>query len=298
MRGSRISAALLVAAAACSGQRPAPKLDARVEAAIPDAAVAVTGFDAAPAVAARQLLEVRLPAAPPAGAATAKVVIELHENRMAPTEYEGVRLLVGAAAPRELKVGERVELTIATSTDQPYRFEAGQLPVLAAVRPGDTLLIGEGHDGGWHAEIANRQLHNASKAITTCGKRGGECAKLLLSESVQEGDPVCPKRDDESYKCVQAPLARARGPVAMNSRATVSEASESGLFDDLDTVPLAPKGLVAGAVGAWIPVAIGGERMPRVSIGEASALVLMGPGERWEVWLAPGGRVDAALITK
>ena len=235
----------------------------------------------------RPWLEVRLPEPPAAGAPTAKAIVGLEESKMVASELEGVRLTIGTAPPRDVKLGERVELAIPASVDGLLTFHVNQRPTIAPVRPGDTLRIIDEHDGGWVAQVEDRQTYNAPKSLTRClTKAHGECPALYDSETLHPEDPVCPDRGGAiTSKCVLAPRVRLRGKV--DGKADVTEASASGRFDDLDTVPLSAK---------WTAVAIGGERMPFVTIGDASAFVLMGPGEDWEVWTSADGRVEAALV--
>jgi hypothetical protein len=93
---------------------------------------------------------------------------------------------------------------------------------------------------------------------------------------------------------VKAPVVRGRGPLA--GRAEIGEASASGKFDDLDAVSLTTRPLAAGAVGSWIVVPIVGESVPLVRLGDAEALLVLGPGATWQDWLDERGRVDGGAV--
>jgi hypothetical protein len=245
---------------------------------------------------ARPWLEVKLPPAPAAGAATARLELKLDASTPAPAEYAGVKLSVGGAPARAVRLGERVALSIAASATQPLRLEIGGMRVLAHVQPGDVLTVGSGHDGGWVAVIGNRMNENAPKSLTQCGgqARKGQCAAGFTSTRVYKEDSACPAgADDETvYKCVKAPVVRARGP--LSGRAEVTNASADGNLDELDTASLAPGPLAAGALGPPISVAIGSEMMPQIRLGDAEAMLVVGPGQSYQVWLDDQGRVDSA----
>lgn len=250
-----------------------------------------------PAPGARPWLEVKLPPAPAPGADHATLEVRLAASKTAPPEYAGVKVWVAGAPARAVRVGDRAVLPVAASPTRPLRLEIGGLPVLAHVHDGDTLSVHEGHDGGWVAVIGNRMNENAPRTLTRCGGRArstGECPAGYVSTRVFEGDPVCPAAgDDPVYKCVQAPVVRARGPIS--GRAEVTRASADGNLDEPDTVSLAPTPLAANAVGPRISVAIGSEAMPEVRLGDATALLVVGPGQSYQVWLDDKGRVDSAL---
>ena len=248
---------------------------------------------------AQRWLDVKLPAAPTAGAPTAKLKLKLSGSKMVPAEFAGMRVSIEGGAPRTVQLGDRVELVIAASATAPYRFEVGGVRVLAHVHPGDTLAVHEGHDGGWVAAISNRTHERAPKALTRCAaqpRRGADCPAGFASARVFEGDPVCaePIDDEPTYKCVKAPVVRARGP--LTGRAEVTLASADGKLDEPDTVSLAPRPLAAKALGPSIAVAIGGEATPIVRIGGAEARLVVGPGGAYEVWLDPQGRIDSAEL--
>jgi hypothetical protein len=274
----------LAVASACKAPAAPPHLDAGIPSVRADAPADASPSDASPT--GRPWLEVHLPGPPAAGAPAAKAIVGLHESKVVASEYEGVRLSVDGAAPRDVRLGEQVELTIPASADGRLTFRVHQMAVIAPIRPGDTLRVIDEHDGGWVAQVEDRQTYNAPKSVTKCLiKKNGECPAFYGSELLQSEDSVCPTRGEITFKCVLAPRVRLRGKV--EGKAEVNEASESARFDDLGTVPLSAK---------WTAVAIGGERMPLVTIGEASAYVLMGPGEDWEVWKSADGRVEAALV--
>ena len=107
---------------------------------------------------------------------------------------------------------------------------------------------------------------------------------------------VEPIDDEPTYKCVKAPVLRARGP--LTGRAEVTLASADGKLDEPDTVSLAPRPLAARALGPSISVAIGSEAMPMVRIGGAEALLVVGPGGAYEVWLDAQGHIDSAELAK
>ena len=249
-----------------------------------------------PPASARPWLDIKLPPPPAAGAPTAKATFALTERKPVGLEYAGVRLSVGGAAPTLVPAGQRAELVVAASASEPLRLEIGGARVLAHVRPGDTLAVHEGHDGGWVAVIGNRMKENAPRQITRCGAKAEDCPVGYAWALVHPGDPVCPVRtgDDHPHKCVKATVVRARGP--LTGRAEVSNASASGRFDDLDTVSLAPRPLSANAFGAWIAVEVGSESMPWIRLGDAQALLVIGPGESYQVWLDDRGRVDSAQV--
>lgn len=262
-----------------------------------------TGPSPSPGAAAAKALpwlDVSLPAAPGPGVATAKLVLRLSPgDKLVPADYAGAKIAVGAEAARLVPAGDRVELVIAANPRAPLRLEIGGLRVLAHVHPGDTLSIAEGHDGGWTAVIGTRMNENAPKRLTVCRSRAssaGECPAGYASTRVFEGDAVCPapRGDDPVYKCVKAPAVRARGP--LTGRAEVTRASADGRLDEPDTVALAPGPLAAKAVGPAIPVAIGPEAMPTIRIGAAAALLVVGPGGSYEVWLDAQGRIDSAEL--
>jgi hypothetical protein len=258
-------------------------------------AVATSTGHAAPGT--RPWLEVKLPPAPAAGAATARLELDLESRTPAQAEYTGVKLSVGGAPAREVRLGERVVLPIAASATQPLRLEIGGMRVLAHVQPGDKLAVRSGHDGGWIAVIGNRMNENAPKSLTQCGgkaRKTGACPAGYASAHVYKGDGVCPAGpDDETvYKCVKAPVVRARGP--LSGPADVTNASADGNLDELDTVPLAAGPLAAGALGPAITVAIGGEMMPHIRLGGAEAMLVVGPGQSYQVWLDDQGRIDSA----
>ena len=163
--------------------------------------------------------------------------------------------------------------------------------------PGDTLDVREGHDSGWVAVIGNRMAENAPKALTVCGHGTDECPAGSMWTIVHHGDPVCPPPpgDNQAYKCVKASVVRGRGP--LSGRAEVTHASASGSFDDPDTVALAPRPLAANSYGSWVAVHVGAEAMPWINLGGAEALLVIGPGERYQVWLDDQGRVDSARVT-
>jgi hypothetical protein len=245
-------------------------------------------------------LDVSLPAAPGAGVATGKLVLRLSPgDKRVPADYAGAKVSIGGEPPRVVAAGDRLELAIAASARAPFRLEIGGVRVLAHVHPGDTLSIDEGHDGGWTAVIGSRMNENAPKRLTVCRPRtssAGECPAGYASTRVFEGDAVCPapRGDDPVYKCVKAPVVRARGPVT--GRAEVTRASADGRLDEPDTVSLAPGPLAAKTVGPAIPIAIGPEAMPTIRIGHAAALLVVGPGGSYEVWLDAQGRVDSAEL--
>jgi hypothetical protein len=249
---------------------------------------------------ARPWLGVKLPAAPAAGAPTAKLKLKLAGGKQ-PSEYAGLKIAIEGGAARTVPLGDRAELVIAASATAPFRFELGGVRVLAHVHPGDTLAVHPGHDGGWVAVIGNRMNENAPRALTRCAAqlpKGADCPVGFASTRVLEGDSVCaePIDDEPVYKCVQAPVVRARGP--LSGRAEVTLASASGKLDELDTVALAPHPLAARALGPSIPVAIGSEAMPMVRISGAEAVLVVGPGGAYEVWLDAQGRIDSAELAK
>jgi hypothetical protein len=253
----------------------------------------------APSSSARPWLDVKLPPPPAAGAATATLELRLAPgDKLVPSDYAGAKLSIAGAAPRLVPTGDRIERLIAASAREPVRLEIGGVRVLAHVHPGDKLSVHEGHDGGWVAVIGNRMNENAPKSLTVCRPRtsAGECPLGYSSTRVFDGDAVCPRPggDDPVYKCVKAPVLRARGP--LTGRAEVSNASADGRLDEPDTVSLAPRPLGANAVGPSIAVAIGSEAMPMIRLGEASALLVVGPGGAYEVWLDARGRVDSAQL--
>lgn len=248
---------------------------------------------------ARPWLGVKLPAAPAAGAPTARLKLKLAGGKQ--SEYAGLKIAIDGGAARTVPLGDRAELVIAASATAPFRFEIGGVRVLAHVHPGDTLAVHQGHDGGWVAVIGNRMNENAPRTLTRCAAqlaKGSGCPAGFASTRVFEGDAVCaePIDDEPVYKCVQAPVVRARGP--LSGRAEVTLASASGTLDELDTVALAPHPLAARALGPSIPVAIGSEAMPMVRISGAEALLVVGPGGAYEVWLDAQGRIDSAELTK
>jgi hypothetical protein len=270
----------LVAFSACQ----APAAPSRREVHDASAPADASTSDATPA--GRPWLEVHLPPPPAAGTPAARAIVGLTEMKPVRSELEGVRLVVGSAAPREVKLNERVELTIPASADGLLTFQVDRWPIIAPVRPGNTLTIMDEHDGGWVAQVEDRQNHNAPRSLTKCLTRENQnCPRFHGSEPQQSEDPGCTQRADVTSKCVLAPRVRLRAPV--EGRAEINEASASGWFDDVGDVPLSTK---------WTAVVIGGQRMPLVTIGEASAYVLMGPGEDWEVWRSADGRVEAALV--
>jgi hypothetical protein len=251
-----------------------------------------------PAPGAQPWLEVKLPAAPASGAATARLIVKLDPaDKLRPAEYAGVKLSVGGAPAREMRLGERAELAIAASATQPSRLEVGGMRVLAHVQPGDRLSVGSGHDGGWVAVIANRMNENAPKRLTQCGgaARKGECPAGYTSTPVYQEDNACPAgADDERvYKCVKAPVVRARGP--LTGRAEATNASADG-NPALDTASLAPGPLAANALGPPVHVLIGDEVMPRIRLGNAEALLVVGPGDSYEVWLDDQGQVASKRV--
>src|SRR5689334_7891225 len=71
---------------------------------------------------ARPWLEVKLPAAPAAGAATARLKLKLGGNKQ-PSDYAGLKISIEGAAARTVPLGDRAELVIAASATAPYRFE-------------------------------------------------------------------------------------------------------------------------------------------------------------------------------
>ena len=247
----------------------------------------------------RPWLEVKLPSAPAAGAPTAKLKLRLAGTKLVPSEYAGLRVAIDGGAVRTVPLGDRVELVIAASATTPYRFEIGGVRVLAHVHAGDTLAVHQGHDGGWVALIGSRTNEDAPRALTRCAAqlpRGADCPAGFVSTRVFEGDRVCaePIDDEPVYKCVQAPVVRARGP--LTGRAEVTLASASGKLDEPETVSLAPRPLAPRALGPSIAVAISSEAMPMVRIGGAEALLVVGPGGAYEVWLDPQGRIDSAEL--
>lgn len=254
----------------------------------------------------RPWLDVVLPAPPARAAVAAKVVVSLRDSDPVPSRYAGVRVrFAGAAtssAATEVAIADKAEFPIAASATAPVRLEVGGQRVLAAVGPGDTLSLASSRDGGWSVAVRDRMVENAARRFTRCGPLPLECPVGYLSSPVYAGDPVCPlpasgqaDNGEGAHKCVKAPVVRARGP--LTGRAEVSEASVSGKFDDLDAVELAPQPLEANAAGAWIAVQIGGDAMPRVRIGDAEAFLIMGPGERWDVWRDGRGQVEARQTT-
>lgn len=277
-----------------------PRTRQRATVLVVPAIAAIAMAAAAGAATAKPLpwLDVNLPAAPAAGVATAKLVLRLSPgDKLVPADYAGAKLSVASAAPRLVPAGDRIELVVAASPREPLRLEIGGVRVLAHVHPGDTLSIAESHDGGWLAVIGNRMNENAPKRLTVCRPRTGECPGGYASTRVFEGDAVCPapRGDDAVYKCVKAPVVRARGP--LTGRAEVTSASADGRLDEPDTVSLAPGSLAAKAVGPAISVAIGPEAMPTIRIGPAAALLVVGPGGSYEVWLDAQGRVDSAELS-
>jgi len=251
-----------------------------------------------PAPGVRPWLDVKLPAAPAPAADHATLEVRLAASKTAPPDYAGVKVWFAGAPGRAVRVGDRAVIPVAASSTRPLRLEIGGMQVLAHVRPGDTLSLHEGHDGGWVAVIGNRMNENAPRNLTQCGGRArttGECPAGYVSTRVFEGDPVCPASgDDTVYKCVQAPIVRARGPIA--GRAEVTRASADGNLEEPETVSLAPTPLAANALGPRIPIAIGSEAMPEVRLGGASAMLVVGPGQSYQVWLDDKGQIDSALM--
>lgn len=245
-------------------------------------------------------LEVTLPATPAAGAATARLVLRLSRgDSLVHATYAGAKVSIGGAPPRVVPAGDRLELIVAASAREPLRLTIDGGRVLAHVHAGDTLAIDEGHDGGWLAVIGNRMAENAPKRLTVCPARSAparDCPLGYVQTRVFVGDPVCksPTDDEPTYKCVKAPVVRARGPLA--GRAEVTSASASGRSDETDAVPLAPRPLSAKEIGPAIPVAIGEELMPMLRLGAATALLVVGPGGSYQVWLDDQGRVDSAEL--
>jgi hypothetical protein len=241
-------------------------------------------------------LEVKLPAAPVRGTPTAKAELRLRRgDRLVPADYAGLRVAVGSTPPKLVAAGDKIELTVAADPTAPLRFEIAGVQMLAHLRPGDRLSVQSGHDGGWTAIIANRTPEAAPASLTICGKKADECPTGYASTYAYRGDRVCPVPGGESYtfKCVKAAVVRARGPIA--GRAEVGDASESGRFDDLETVSLAPGPLAANAFGPWVGVSIGHDAMPLVRLGDATARVVLGAGDACQVWLDAQGRVESAL---
>lgn len=266
-------------------------------AALTGLALAAGAASADPAGPAKALpwLEAKLPAAPARGTPTATAELRLHRgDKLVPADYAGLRVSVGSTPPRLVAAGDKIELTVAAHPTAPLHFEIGGVPMLAHLRPGDRLSVQSGHDGGWTAIIANRTPEAAPASLTICGKKADECPIGYASTYAYRGDRVCPVPSGESYtfKCVKAPVVRARGPIG--GRAEVGEASANGRFDDLDTVSLTPRPLAANAFGPWIPVSIGRDAMPLVRLGDATARLVLGAGDACQVWLDAQGRVESA----
>ncbi|MEZ4359063.1 MAG: hypothetical protein R3B48_02710 [Kofleriaceae bacterium] len=261
-------------------------------AATPSGQAAATPTTAASA--ARPWLDVVLPAEPARGAASARAVFALHDSEVAPSAYAGVRLRVGAAAPRLVPLGARAEVRLVASRTRPLRFDVGDVHVLAYAYPGDRLTLLGTPDGGWVAKIKDRVPESAPKKLTTCAAAADDCPVGYLPTPTYAGDRVCPPpaSEDVGLKCVKAPVVRGRGPLV--DAGEVAEASASGRFDDLDALPLGP--VATGAVGPWRAVNLGGDAMPRVRLGAAEAFVLMGPGEAWQVWVGADGQLDAERV--
>jgi len=246
----------------------------------------------------RPWLDVELPAPPPAGAPTARATFGLRDDPMKPADFAGFRISVGGAAPTLVPTGRRSDFAVAASATAPLRVELGASHLLVHVHAGETFDVREGHDGGWVAVIGSRMRENAPRPLTLCGpavKPRGECPAGTQWTHVFQGDPVCKVTGDDAFKCVKASRVRARGPLA--GRAEVTSASASGRFDDMTTLPLAPGPLAAKASGAWAFVEIGPEVMPRVRLGDAEAMLVIGPGESYEVSLDAQGRVASAQVT-
>lgn len=246
----------------------------------------------------RPWLDVKLPAPPAAGAPTARATFVLHDDPMKAADFAGFRISVGGAAPTLVPTGQRGDFAVAASTTEPLRVEVGASHLLVHVHAGETFDVREGHDGGWVAVIGSRMRENAPRQLTLCGpavKPPGECPAGYEWTHVFQGDPVCKITGDDAFKCVKASRVRARGPIG--GQAEVTSASASGRFDDMTTLSLAPRSLAARALGAWVFVEIAPEVMPRVRLGDAEAMLVIGPGESYEVWLDPQGRVASAQVT-
>lgn len=246
----------------------------------------------------RPWLDVKLPAPPAAGAPTARATFVLRDDPTRAAGFAGFRVSVGGAAPALVPTGQHGDFAVAASPTEPLRVEIGASHLLVHVHAGETFDVREGHDGGWVAVIGSRMRENAPRQLTLCGpavKPPGECPAGYEWTHVFPGDPVCKVTGDDAFKCVQASRVRSRGPVG--GRAEVTSASASGRFDDMTTLPLAPRPLAARALGAWVFVEISSEVMPRVRLGDAEAMLVIGPGESYEVWLDAQGRVASAQVT-
>jgi hypothetical protein len=236
-------------------------------------------------------LDVKLPPPPRAGVARGRAEISLDdEAHLDASEYAGVRVRVGNAEPRLIPVGQRVKLTVPASTTEPLHIEVAGIPMLAFVRPGETVSIIDGHDGGWWALLNQRLTENAPSKITICSDKGTdiECPAGYIWTYAYRGDRVCRVSVDEGYaaKCVKAPIVRVRGP--FEGRAETAVGGE--------LVPLTTGPLDAKTVGPWHPLDLGRERMAWVRLGDAEAILVLGPGEACEVWLDDQKRVAARLV--
>jgi hypothetical protein len=244
----------------------------------------------------RPWLDVKLPAASPPGTPTAMVTFALRDKPMQAADWAGFRITVGDAALTRVPTGQSRSYLVAASLTEPVRFDIGSTHVLAHVHPGEIVDVFQGHDGGWVAVIGSRMRENAPKEVTLCGatRKDRECPVGYEWTHVFQGDPACPTGDD-AFKCVPASRVRARGPFA--GRAEVTNASASGRFDDMSTLPLSTGPLSSPSeAGPWLFVDVGAEAMPRIRLGDAEALLVIGPGEAYVVSLDSRGRIASTQV--